>query len=436
LTKPAHALVRTSDGQGTIFIDGKQVGTSSFEGVLDAGEHDVRVERAGYEPFEKKVPLDREQVRVETVTLRPRAEATRESGGQATRVRDGLYTGFQLGFAMMPGGQDSTLDTGCDSLGATRCDSSSPIGGGIAAYLGYALDPLGFEMLVGGQADVAEPKATFDGVHGSSINPLIAKPARDEQFGIYRAGVLGAVRMRGNGLADPLARKAFGIYSWKPIDDPFPLAESWDTSQAQNMRDIAVYENPETCDKDMALAVLPDGSESLTTFNATAVGYGPYLDGRLCQSGGQCHYRETSATSGGVWLRVSEFAASPGDSGSPLFLDHVMTNGSSRQPKVVGVASSSNGGCVPGATAEKPGEGVVDDLARLSGYRCCGRRGRVRGHEQVDQAEGYLPASARAWPHRLERPRRLHRIRRWHLDESRRRSRRRQARHRLAGRRS
>lgn len=198
VTAMARVEVHTSDGKGQITVDGRPVGTGLFDGQLPVGEYVLRVEREGFEPFEKTIRLGHDQVIVESVTLEQRAEATVAAVGPSHRVRDGWYGGMQLGLALMPSGSDSSLDTGCDSLGATSCDASSPWGMGVLGYAGYALEPLGFELMFGALGDRSKPVGHFDGVHGSSINPLVAQPARDEEFRIYRAGALGAVRVRGN----------------------------------------------------------------------------------------------------------------------------------------------------------------------------------------------------------------------------------------------
>jgi hypothetical protein len=47
-----------------------------------------------------------------------------------------------------------------------------------------------------GSGDVVQPTASFDGQKGSDINPLVAQPAREEQFIIGRFGGGGAIRGR------------------------------------------------------------------------------------------------------------------------------------------------------------------------------------------------------------------------------------------------
>jgi hypothetical protein len=217
----ARVEVHTSDNVGTIFLDGSKVGEGSFAGDVPPGEHRIRVERAGYLPYEKTVTLAQQQVLAESVTLQQQVDGLgAASGARGTRIRDGVYGGFQLGMALMPWGASTTMDRRCETLGATSCDTSNPKGALAAGYVGYALDPIGFEVFAGALADLARPTVTFDGVHGSDINPLVAAPARDEEFTIFRAGGLGAARVRGRFELTPSlqASAALGVgFSWRKM---------------------------------------------------------------------------------------------------------------------------------------------------------------------------------------------------------------------------
>lgn len=194
----ARLELRTNDGVGTVYIDGVKVGEGSYAGDILPGEHRIRVEREGYTPYEKTVAVAQQQVVAETVTLQQRVDESIGPEGTATRIRDGVYGGFQLGWALMPWGANTTMDLGCDTLGATSCTPDSPSGGLAAGYVGYSLEPIGFELMAGALADLAKPTVSFDGVSSSSINPLVANPARDEEFTIFRAGGVGAARVRGS----------------------------------------------------------------------------------------------------------------------------------------------------------------------------------------------------------------------------------------------
>jgi hypothetical protein len=191
--------VQVADDRGKIFVDGVEKGEGSFAGDVPAGEHKLEVTHPGYEPFEKTVTVVAGDVLVETVALRriggSEITPTEEEGGAAWTF-DGLYGGVFLAGYAIPTGSGNSLEDSCPSLGATSCESSLPIGGGLSGYVGYAFAPLGFELFLTGQADVAQPSASFDGQTGSDINPLIAAPAREEEFTIGRFGGGAAVRAR------------------------------------------------------------------------------------------------------------------------------------------------------------------------------------------------------------------------------------------------
>jgi hypothetical protein len=196
----ARIEIRTSDGAGAIRLDGSQVGEGAFSGQVPSGSHTIRVSREGFDSFDKVVELAAEQVLVETVTLvRSEALTLPAQSSPATRkgrAVDGVYGGVNLGAMFMPRGSDNTIDLGCDAIGATSCQPSNPIGAVAAGYFGYGFDPIGLELYVGMLSDVARPKATFDGVHGSDINPLAAMPARTEEFIFVRYGGFAALRTR------------------------------------------------------------------------------------------------------------------------------------------------------------------------------------------------------------------------------------------------
>ena len=189
--------VRIKGEAGEIYIDGKKVGDGRFSGKLEVGEHRLKVTREGYKSVERVVTVKETEVVLETVALSKLAEGdalTETEEGDWTF--DGVYGGILLHGMFLPTGTGHTLDRSCDTIGATSCDAGLPAGGGIAGYIGYAFAPLGFELLLLGGADVTQPSANFDGKQGSEINPLVAEPARDEEFTIARFGGGGALRLR------------------------------------------------------------------------------------------------------------------------------------------------------------------------------------------------------------------------------------------------
>jgi hypothetical protein len=190
--------VRTTEGAGNISIDGELRGEGDFKGWFSPGSHTIRVERVGFEPFEKTVTCAAGDVYIESVLLKPSVglAAAPSDLPEHSSSADGLYGGVQLIGAFQPSGSGSTLQDACDTTGATSCSGGSVTGGGIHGYVGWMLDPLGLEVAMFAAGDVVSPSATFDGETGSEINPILASPARREDFTIGRFGGGAALRAR------------------------------------------------------------------------------------------------------------------------------------------------------------------------------------------------------------------------------------------------
>lgn len=188
--------LRSELPKARISIDGAVVGEGSYKGELPEGAHRVEASLEGYAPYEKRVVVVAGEVISETLVLRKAA-----AGAIVERVErpwsfDGLYGGFQLVGMFEPAGAGGTLDAACEVTGATSCESSVPMGGGLGGYVGYAFAPIGLELFLLGGGDVSQPAASFDGETGSEVNPLVAAPAREESFIIGRFGGGGAARLR------------------------------------------------------------------------------------------------------------------------------------------------------------------------------------------------------------------------------------------------
>jgi hypothetical protein len=193
--EPARVELRISDGKGTITLDGKPVGEGTFSGEVAPGKHTFEIRRDGCEAYTASVQLAPGQVLSQSVALRLQAK-TEPVETQVTRLLRGFYGGFALAPMFLPAGAGSTPESSCDALGASTCEAPVPWGPAIGAYVGYSFDPVGFELMLAGLADYAKPTVSFDGRQGSLVNPLVATPARDEEFLIFRAGVLVALRLR------------------------------------------------------------------------------------------------------------------------------------------------------------------------------------------------------------------------------------------------
>jgi hypothetical protein len=194
----SHLEITTSDPHAILFLDGKALAEGSFKGDVAPGDHMLAVTKEGFERYEKRLSLAPQGTEAIDVKLQ-KAGTPAASGVEPARGGGGLYGGFGLLGIGLSGGTGNELDTRCTELGATSCDRPMPLGGGLFGYFGYAFDPVGFELMAGGEFDQNRPTAHFAGDSGASYgNPAVNGPARTEEFTFLRAGGFGAVRVRLN----------------------------------------------------------------------------------------------------------------------------------------------------------------------------------------------------------------------------------------------
>lgn len=193
----AHLELKTSDRKGYIFIDGKVSGDEgAFAGDVPVGLHSIEVRREGFDSFTKSVSLADKQTYAETITLTRPASIAAGPATSGERLFEGTYGGFGVMGLFQTGSMGSELETHCSSLGATACDTPSPVGGGAFGFFGYTWNPVGFELMLGGMIDATKQRASFDGTAANGENLLLATPARNEQFTFVRYGGIGALRVR------------------------------------------------------------------------------------------------------------------------------------------------------------------------------------------------------------------------------------------------
>jgi hypothetical protein len=193
----AQLRIQVEGEKGEISVDGETVGKGKYVGQLQPGRHSVRVTREGYEAYEKEMFLSAGEVRSESVTLKQTVGDVAAPGEEpASLALDGIYGGVQVLAAFVPQGSGTTFENACDSIGASDCSPGSVTAGGLSGYLGYMLDPVGIELAVLLTGDFSGPSATFDGVVGSEINPVVAEPARTETFTIGGFGGAAMARVR------------------------------------------------------------------------------------------------------------------------------------------------------------------------------------------------------------------------------------------------
>jgi len=155
--------VATADRNGIIAVDGAVVGEGEFEGQLPIGEHAVRVARPGYEPVERRVFLREGESYAETFTLTPAAAVERVV---SDRPFEGIKGGVMLAGAFQANGLNGDFSEPCSfasSPVATSCSAGSPAGGAIMGYVGYTVNPVGVDVLFGGQLDTTSASLTVPG---------------------------------------------------------------------------------------------------------------------------------------------------------------------------------------------------------------------------------------------------------------------------------
>lgn len=141
--------IAIADRKGSVYIDGRVVGEGFFDGDLPVGPHSVRLERDGYEQFEKDVVLVEGKPYLETVTLAP---ITVVQGDSTAAPMHGAYGGLLVDASFEPDGVHGDLTPPCAAQ-AAGCTASTPIGFGLLGYAGFISGVVGLDALFGLQAD-------------------------------------------------------------------------------------------------------------------------------------------------------------------------------------------------------------------------------------------------------------------------------------------
>lgn len=194
----APLKVSTSDGKGLIYLDGKLVGEGTFSADVPAGAHQLKVTREGYDPYEQDLQLAEKQPSSVAVTLKLAAKIETQAVKDEDRAVTGIYGGFGLLGAVMPGGTGSSIQRDCDRSppvpGLASCSGQDGnVGGGLNGFVGYHWDPVGVELALGAHYD--QTKITRNWVADPSQGIKI-DPSRTEDFTIRRVGGHAAFRMR------------------------------------------------------------------------------------------------------------------------------------------------------------------------------------------------------------------------------------------------
>lgn len=188
--------VRVEVPKAVVMVDNQKVGDGGFRGEVAEGDHELKVTADGYEPFIKTIKIVSGEVVAETVALRKSTAGTVVEPIKEPWSFNGLYGGFEFIGMFEPSGNGNTMQSSCEVTGATSCDGGNPMGGAVGGYIGWAFAPVGLELFLLGGGDAAFPNASFDGVTSTEVNPLVGKPAREEDFTIGRFGGGAALRLR------------------------------------------------------------------------------------------------------------------------------------------------------------------------------------------------------------------------------------------------
>jgi hypothetical protein len=172
--------IAIADRKGSVYIDGRVVGEGFFDGDLPVGPHSVRLERDGYEQFEKDVVLVEGKPYLETVTLTP---ITVVQGDSTTAPMHGGYGGLLVDASFEPNGVHGDLTPPC-SPQAAGCTASAPVGVGLLGYAGFMSGVVGLDALFGLQAD-----------SGSTTLPMSAD-GTTPRLTLARGGAVAALRAR------------------------------------------------------------------------------------------------------------------------------------------------------------------------------------------------------------------------------------------------
>jgi hypothetical protein len=193
----APVRVVTSDGKGVIYLDGKVVGEGTFTGDVGAGPHTVKIVREGYDPFEEKIDVKEKEPLARTVTLKLSSKIETGAVQAEQRGLGGIYGGFGVLGAFLPGGMKSSMQKLCSGTHPAElasCDEGNGLAASLNGFLGYHWDPIGVELFLGAQYDNASPTLVWG---PSSTDPgLGPDPARTEEFSVHRFGGFGALRIR------------------------------------------------------------------------------------------------------------------------------------------------------------------------------------------------------------------------------------------------
>ena len=100
----AKLTVRSNVYDDTVYIDGKRRGSTRLDVDLEAGWHTVRVEKAGYAPYEEQIELRAGETSALRAELRPGAETSVPSTGRPPAQKSWTEPTTDMEFVWLPPG--------------------------------------------------------------------------------------------------------------------------------------------------------------------------------------------------------------------------------------------------------------------------------------------------------------------------------------------
>lgn len=188
VARTGRVQIDTHTADASIAIDGNAVGRGVWEGALAAGEHELAIRAPGFLEYRRAFVAHAGETFVEDAHLLPSGGGT---PGAEPRY-EGIYTGMALLGLASPSDSTNGVAQSCPS--PSGCQTSNPIGAGLAVRVGYGFGWIAVEALALGTYDFSKASLQYGSdVPGSQPNGGVA---RTEDYAFHRFGGGGAIGVR------------------------------------------------------------------------------------------------------------------------------------------------------------------------------------------------------------------------------------------------
>jgi hypothetical protein len=196
--------VTAHPGSADIALDGKSIGTGTFEGRVAVGDHVLRVTAAGYKPVEKPVTIAGETPAASDVSLEREITPAEIAAAMAARDAEAIrgFYGQLTAFGTWP---PVSTHIGCGDTSAPQggnaesCSSGFAYGAGGTLRAGYSFGILGLEVVGGFMYGSWQDSVTYASSTGNQAppsNPTIGSFAHNESYSLVYTGSMALVRRR------------------------------------------------------------------------------------------------------------------------------------------------------------------------------------------------------------------------------------------------